>query len=97
MNQELLDFKKKAWPETREVFPDRDLESQTARIYRRLLVCPVSNRELVVNMGVFNSTGRVSDLRLALHPFGVTVDARRIKKGLWEYSLVEVPKCTAQR
>lgn len=97
MNQEALNFNKKPWPETRTVFKDRDLDSQTARIYRRLLLCPVTNREIVVTMQIFNSTGRVSDLRLVLHPFGVTVNARKLKKGLWEYYLEEIPKCTARR
>jgi len=61
--------------------------SQTCRLYERLLEGAVTNAEIVRAMGIFNSTGRVSDLRERLRPFLMDVYSRPVKVGLWEYQL----------
>jgi hypothetical protein len=61
--------------------------TQNHRLYERLLQGPVTNAEIVREMNVFNSTGRCSDLRQALKPYLISVEARKINKGLWEYRL----------
>jgi len=61
--------------------------TQNERLYRRLLEGPVTNAEIVREMGIFNSTGRASDVREALKPYLMDVEARRIDKGLWQYRL----------
>jgi len=38
-------------------------------------------------MRIANSTGRASDVRKALRPYLMDVEARRIEKGLWQYRL----------
>ena len=62
-------------------------DTQCRRLYERLLEGPVTNAEIVRGLGIFNSTGRVSDLRKALLPYGVDVVAKRIQRGLFEYRL----------
>ena len=61
--------------------------TQNERLYRRLLEGPVTNAEIIREMGIFNSTGRSSDVRKALKPYLMDVEARRIYKGLWQYRL----------
>lgn len=61
--------------------------SQSYRIFERLLQGPVSNSEIVRDMGVFNSTGRISDIRKALKPHLMNVEAKRIRDGLFVYEL----------
>ena len=61
--------------------------SQNHRIYKRLLDGPTTNAEIVREMGIFNSTGRLSEVREAVRPFLMDVEARRIDKGLWQYQL----------
>ena len=61
--------------------------TQTWNLYERLLQGPVTNAEVVRNMGIFNSTGRASDVRQALKPYLISVEAKKIKQGLWEYQL----------
>jgi hypothetical protein len=61
--------------------------SQSYRIYQRLLDGPLTNREIVEGMKIYNSTGRCSDLRKALKPYLLDVKATRIHDGLFEYSI----------
>jgi len=61
--------------------------TQNERLYRRLLEGPVTNAEIVRKMGIFNSTGRLSEIREALKRYLMDVEARRIYKGLWQYRL----------
>jgi hypothetical protein len=61
--------------------------SQSFRIYERLLQRPVSNSEIVREMDVFNSTGRISDIRKALKPHLMDVEAKRVRDGLFVYEL----------
>jgi len=64
--------------------------SQNYRLYERLLRGPVTNAEIVRQLNIFNSTGRASDIRKALRPYLVDVEARPVtngKDGLWIYRL----------
>jgi hypothetical protein len=61
--------------------------SQNDRLYRRLLLGPATNAEVVREMGIFNSTGRCADIRRALRPHLMDVAAREIGGGLWEYRI----------
>jgi hypothetical protein len=61
--------------------------SQSCRIYERLLCGPVTNREIVEGMKIYNSTGRAADIRKALKPYLLDIKARRIHDGLFEYKL----------
>lgn len=61
--------------------------SQNDRVYKRLQAAPVKNSEIIREMGIFNSTGRVSDIRKALESHGLTVQARPIGGGVFEYRI----------
>jgi hypothetical protein len=61
--------------------------SQNYRIYERLLEGPLTNREIVEGMKIYNSTGRAADIRKALKPYLLDVKATRIHDGLFEYKL----------
>lgn len=63
--------------------------TQNWRLYERLTDGPVTNAEIVRKMGIFNSTGRISDLRRRLQSMGLDVDGRAIDResGLWEYRI----------
>ena len=63
--------------------------SQNDRLYRRLLKGPVTNSEIVRAMGIFNSTGRVSDIREKIRPHLMDVKAEHIPgtDGQWVYQL----------
>ena len=64
--------------------------SQNYRLYKRLLDGPVTNAEVVREMNIFNSTGRASDIRKAVKPYLMDVDAKKAPgtKSLWVYRLV---------
>jgi hypothetical protein len=64
--------------------------SQNFRVYERLLAGPVSNVEIVKGMEIFNSTGRASDIRKALKPYLMDVEAKPdpMRTGVWVYKLV---------
>ena len=64
--------------------------SQNWRLYRRLLKGPTTNAEIVRDMGIFNSTGRASDVRKKLRPYLIDVKAERAQfgNGVFIYSLV---------
>lgn len=64
--------------------------SQNFRVYERLLIGPVSNVEIVKGMEIFNSTGRASDIRKALKPYLMDVEAKPdpMRTGVWVYKLV---------
>jgi hypothetical protein len=61
--------------------------SQNFRVYERLLAGPV---EIVKGMEIFNSTGRASDIRKALKPYLMDVEAKPdpMRTGVWVYKLV---------
>jgi len=62
--------------------------SQNDRLYRRLLEGPVTNAEIVRGMGIFNSTGRVSDIRKKLRDYLMDIEASHDgNKSLWIYKL----------
>jgi hypothetical protein len=61
--------------------------SQNYRLYERLLMGSVTNAEIVRDMGIFNSTGRASDIRKVLRPHLMDIKATRIHDGLFEYTL----------
>lgn len=61
--------------------------TQNYNLYERLLRGEVTNAEIVRQMGIFNSTGRISDIRAALKPHLMDIEASRIKKGLFKYEL----------
>jgi hypothetical protein len=50
-------------------------DSQNWSVYKRLLHGPVSNGEILYEMRIANSTGRVSDVRKALRPYLMDVRA----------------------
>ena len=56
-------------------------------LFERLLRGEVTNSEIVRQMGIFNSTGRISDIRAAIKPYLLDIEASRINKGLWKYNL----------
>ena len=64
--------------------------SQNWLLYDRLTQGPVTNSEIVRDMGIFNSTGRISDIRRRLQGVGLEVVGEQIQKGLWSYKLKKV-------
>lgn len=61
--------------------------TQNFRLYERMKQGPVTNAEIVRTHGIFNSTGRVSDIREFLAPHGIRVECQRVHDGLFEYSI----------
>lgn len=62
--------------------------SQNHAVYTALLHGPVTNAEIVRKLGVFNSTGRVSDIRKKLRPYMMDVQATPMGTGgLYVYNL----------
>ena len=61
--------------------------TQSYRLYEKLLQGEVTNSEIVRQMGIFNSTGRISDIRQTLKPYLMGIEATRINKGLFSYRL----------
>ena len=61
--------------------------TQSYLLYERLLRGEVTNSEIVRQMGIFNSTGRISDIRQAIKPYLLDIEASRITKGLFKYEL----------
>lgn len=82
----------------RPVFPANPFkpESQNYRLYERLKDGPVTNAEIVQDHGIYNSTGRVSEIREFLTPFGIKLHCERLHKGLFEYRLSNTPVVTIQ-
>jgi len=65
--------------------------TQSYQLYERLLAGEVTNSEIVRQMGIFNSTGRISDIRAKLKPYLMDIEASRIDKGLFKYTLKGQP------
>jgi len=61
--------------------------SQNFRLYERLMKGPVTNSEIIREMGVFNSTGRCSEVREFVKQHGIDLIARPLGEGLWQYNL----------
>ena len=61
--------------------------SQKYFLYERLLRGEVTNAEMVRQMGIFNNTARISELREVLKPYLMDIEASRINKGLFSYKL----------
>jgi hypothetical protein len=63
--------------------------TQRHRLLERLKEGPVTNKEIVLGLGIFNSTGRCSDLRKnVLEPIGLSLEAKRVKGALFEYRIL---------
>ena len=61
--------------------------TQSYLLYERLLRGEVTNAEIVRQMNIYNSTGRISDIRAAIKPYLLDIEATRITKGLFKYEL----------
>ena len=61
--------------------------SQNYRVYERLTKGPVTNSEIIREMGVFNSTGRCSEIREFVQKHGIDLISRPLGEGLWQYNL----------
>jgi hypothetical protein len=62
--------------------------SQNFQLYSELLKGPVTNEHIVRRMGIFNSTGRVSDIRKKIRPYMMDVCASAIGDGgLYVYNI----------
>jgi hypothetical protein len=61
--------------------------TQSYLLYERLLRGEVTNSEIVRQMNIFNSTGRISDIRAKIKPYLLDIEATRINKGLFSYKL----------
>jgi len=61
--------------------------SQCYRLYNRIKEGAVTNAEIVRTHGIFNSTGRISEIREFLAPHGIRLECQRVKDGLFEYHL----------
>jgi hypothetical protein len=62
-------------------------DTQKHRLYESLKSGPISNSHVVRDLGIFNSTGRLSEIREYLMLHGIHLNCRRIKDGLYEYSV----------
>ena len=62
--------------------------SQNHRILSLLQRGPVTNVELVRDHHILKYTGRLSDVRQALRPYGVGINAERVHGGTFIYSLM---------
>ena len=82
-NQQQLPFER---PRPEQLFKPG---SQNDRLYRRLLQGPVTNSEIVRDMGIFNSTGRISDIRGKIRPHLMDIKAEPVTEtdGQWIYQL----------
>lgn len=56
--------------------------SQNYRLFERLRIGPATNIEIVRDMHILNSTGRISDIRKH-----VPVTSQPIGRGVWRFSL----------
>jgi len=61
--------------------------SQCFRLYERLLEGPTDNGEMLFKLRIGNHTGRLSNIRAALKPYLLNVEAKRVRDGLFVYSL----------
>ena len=61
--------------------------SQNHRLYEELKGGPVTNARIIQQYGIFNSTGRCSEIRAFLKPHGIALHCERVHDGLFEYSL----------
>lgn len=88
MTQTSIDFSKLRRP-TAEILGFKP-GSQNARLYSALTDGPVSNGQIVYGMRIANSTGRVSDIRRALRPYLMDVEAVKdeVNPSLVVYRLV---------
>jgi len=84
MTQTALDFTR---PRPGDLFK---YGTQCHKIYERLLQQgKITNIEIVYELRIPNSTGRISDIREALKPHLMTVsDAKRTEDGQFEYALI---------
>lgn len=64
------------------------MRSQTERLHEYLRTHPNSSSlDIVRDLSILNTTGRISDLRAQ----GIEVDSYRDKWGVWRYRIVEQP------
>jgi len=71
-------------------YPDNPFKygTQKYRLYERLKVGPVTN-VTIIDMKIYNSTGRISEIREYLKPYLFEIDCHSVpgKKGVFEYSI----------
>jgi len=61
--------------------------SQNWRLYERLKEGPTTNIEIVGQMFILNSTGRISEIREYLKKHCLDLAAKPLGSGRWEYRL----------
>jgi hypothetical protein len=61
--------------------------SQKYRIYEELKDGPITNARIIQQYGIFNSTGRCSEIREFLKPHGIKLHCERLRGGLFEYRI----------
>jgi hypothetical protein len=61
--------------------------TQNRKLYEALCAGPVTNEQIVSDLRILKYTSRISDLREALRPHLMDIEATRLNHGLFEYSL----------
>ena len=61
--------------------------SQNYRLLERLKLGPTTNSEIIRLMSIFNSTGRISDVRKHLKSVGYDIVAKPIRNGIYVYQI----------
>ena len=56
-------------------------------IYEQLTKGPITNAEIIRELGIFNSTGRCSEIRAYVQQYGIDLVARPLGGGQWQYNL----------
>lgn len=62
--------------------------TQNHLLYERLLQGPTTNGEIIYEMRIANSTGRISELRAKLRDYLIDVKAERVQGSSFLYRLV---------
>lgn len=84
MEQTELTFNPK--PKPRELF---SYGTQNYRVYEQLLQGPVTSKFIIKEMDIQKYTSRITDVRKALVPHLIRVEAKRVCSSLFEYRLKE--------
>jgi len=63
--------------------------SQNSRLYERVKLGAVTNGEIIYGMRIANSTGRASEIREFLAPYGFHLDCRRVDGSEFVYEIRE--------
>ena len=62
--------------------------TQNHRLYERLTKGPIYNHEIVHDLNILKYTGRLSNVREAVRPYLINLEAKRIERGRWKYRLI---------